>query len=82
VFVPGTQSDINQPSSITNREKYQAAESQNQPGLAVTGLAATTNQPNTNMLATTSNFNGGNQPTNQLSQAQRGNGTSQIAESV
>jgi hypothetical protein len=34
------------------------------------------------MLATTSNFNGGNQPTNQLSQAQRRNGTSQIAESV
>jgi hypothetical protein len=34
------------------------------------------------MLATTSNFNGGNQPTNQLSQAQGGNGTSQIAESA
>ena len=80
--VPGTQSDLNQPSSITNREKYQAAESRNQPGLTVTGLAATTNQPNTNMLATTSNFNGGNQPTNELSQAQRRNGTSQIAESV
>jgi len=63
-------------------EKYQAAESIDQPGLTVTGLGATANQPNTNMLATNSNFNDGNQPTNQLSQAQGGNGTSQFAESA
>jgi hypothetical protein len=80
--VPGTQSVLNQPNSITNREKYQAAESQNQPGLTVTGLAATTNQPNTNMLATTSNFNGGNQPTNQLSQSQGTERSSQNTESA
>ena len=69
---------VGQPST----EKDQAAESTDQPGLTVTGLGATANQPSKNTLATTSNCNGGNQPTNQLSQAQGGNGTSQNTESA
>jgi hypothetical protein len=67
---------VGQPST----EKDQAAESTDQPCLTVTGLGATAKQPSKN--TTTSNCNGGNQPTNQLSQAQGGNGTSQIAESA
>ena len=78
-------------SSITNSvdqpstEKYQAAESTDQPGLTLTGLAATANQLSDNTLATnssTTNFNGGNKPTNQLSQSQGTERSSQNTESA
>jgi hypothetical protein len=64
------------------RQKTKSPDSQITATATGMSSGGATNQPNTNMLATTSNFNGGNQPTNQLSQAQGGNGTSQIAESA
>ena len=76
------QNQITNSADQPSTEKDKTGECTDQPGLIVTGLGATANQPSKNTLATTSNCNGGNQPTNQLSQAQGGNGTSQIAESA
>jgi hypothetical protein len=76
------QNQITNSADQPSTEKDKTGECTDQPGLIVTGLGATANQPSKNTLATTSNCNGGNQLTNQLSQAQGGNGTSQIAESA
>ena len=76
------QNPITNSADQPSTEKDKTGECTDQPGLTVTGLGATAKQPSKNTLTTTSNCNGGNQPTNQLSQAQGGNGTSQIAESA
>ena len=76
------QNPITNSADQPSTEKDKTGQSTDKPGLTVTGLGATAKQPSKNTLTTTNNCNVGNQPTNQLSQAQGGNGTSQIAESA
>ena len=79
------QSPITNSADQPSTEKDKTRESTDQPGLTLTGLAATANQLSDNTLATnssTTNFNGGNQPTNQLSQSHGTERSSQNTESA